>query len=634
MYTGDFDKYVRVVAATPSIEVANCSYNVKNICKLVEKAQEQKAHLLCLPELCITGSTCGDLFLQPTLINSAKEALAKLVDFCKGRDIVVVVGLPMEHEGRLYNTGAVIFNGQILGFVPKSCVSTHFSTFSGTKTVNRHGAEIPFGTDILFTCENMPNFTFAVEIGTDLLKPIPLSTRHAMAGATIILNLAATHEFAGKPAFRRGVVSGQSLRQVCGYVYANAGHGESTTDVVYGGHNVIAENGKILHESPPFDDGWAMSEIDLELLAHDRRKLTLSNKAEFSHTRVAFFMDNLGCQTLTRKIDPLPFVRDGEGAEEALTIQAAALAKRISHTGGNAVIGISGGLDSCLALLVTARAYALLGKPVSEIVAVTMPGFGTTTHTKGNALRLCEALGIPCREIDICGSVARHLEDIGHPEGVYDVVFENAQARMRTYVLMDIANKVNGPVIGTGSLSELALGWATYNGDHMSMYAVNSGVPKTLVRCLVEHVAANCESVDLQMVLESILATIVSPELLPAENGQITQITEDLVGPYQLHDFFIYHMLRRGRGPKSIFNLAKVAFDGKYTPSEIMYWQKTFYRRFFSQQFKRNCMPDGPQVVEISLSPRAGLQMPSDACAGLWLDELDSLRHIYTNISC
>ncbi|MCL2286191.1 MAG: NAD(+) synthase [Firmicutes bacterium] len=622
MQTKIFDKYVRAAAATPVIQVANCSYNVKNICGLIEKAQEQKMHLLCLPELCITGSTCGDLFLQPTLINSAKEALAVLVDFCKGKDVIVAVGLPLEYDGKLYNVAAIILDGQILGFVPKSCISQHFSSLSHTKTVNWHGMEIPFGTDILFTCKNMPDFTFAVEIGTDLLAPIPPGTRHAMAGAAIILNLAATHEFVGKPAFRRSVVSSQSLRQTCGYVYANAGHGESTTDLVFGGHNVIAENGQILQESPPFGDGWAVSEIDLELLAYDRKELPVSGTAQPSHLCVTFLAD-IGCENLTRKINPLPFVRDAEGAEEALTIQAAALAKRISHTNGAAVIGISGGLDSCLALLVTVRAYAFLGKPVSEITAVTMPGFGTTTHTKSNSLRLCKALGIRCREIDIRASVALHLEDINHPQGVYDIVFENAQARMRTYVLMDLANQVNGFVIGTGSLSELALGWATYNGDHMSMYAVNAGVPKTLVRCLVEHAAENSQCEELKTVLNSILATKVSPELLPAENDQITQITEDLVGPYELHDFFIYHLLRWGRGPKSIFNLAKLAFDGKYAPPEISHWQKIFYRRFFSQQFKRNCLPDGPQVVDISLSPRAGLQMPSDACVDAWLNEAE-----------
>ena len=618
-----FSDYVRVAAATPKIEVANCAYNADRIIELMKRAHAEGVHLLCLPELCITGATCGDLFLQSTLINSTKAALAKIVAASQSTDMVVVVGLPLAHKGRLYNVAAVLSQGKILGYVPKTNVSKPFVKLSESCWREEDGAAL--SPDMIFTCESSPNFKFAVEIGTDLFMPIPPSTRYVMNGANIVVNIAATSEFVGKPDFRRSVVSAQSARLECGYVYANAGHGESTTDTVFGGHSIIAENGTILQEAQPFGNGWAVSEIDLAALAHARQIDVPTVKPEeyvkFTFPAVDIL---LSCETLTRRIDPLPFAK---GAEEALAIQTAGLVKRLSHTNSIAVIGISGGLDSCLALLVTVRAYELLGKPVSEIIAVTMPCFGTTAHTKNNAHRLCEALGAHCREIDITASVTQHLKDINHPPDKHDIVFENAQARMRTYVLMDLANQVNGLVVGTGSLSELALGWATYNGDHMSMYAVNAGVPKTLVRHTVEHIADISDDVDLKKVLNSILATKVSPELLPAHNnGEISQVTEDLVGPYELHDFFIYHTLRFCRRPKAIFHLAQLAFGGKYTPEEILHWQRTFYRRFFSQQFKRSCMPDGPQVVEISLSPRGGFQMPSDASADAWLRELDEIN--------
>jgi len=629
-----FDEYICVAAVTPKIKVANCVYNAKIIAGIMEEAKAKQVKLLCLPELCITGSTCGDLFFQPALIDSAKMALDKLVEYSRGKDMIVVAGLPIAHMGKLYNVAAVFSQGQILGFVPKTNVSGPFSApckQRGMETISWYGSDIPFGTDILFANKNISDFTFAVEIGTDLLAPIPPSTRHALSGAVIIVNPAATPEFADKSALRRTVVTSQSLRLMCGYVYANAGCGESTTDAIFGGHNIVTENGVILQESLPFgNEGWAVTEIDLEALVHDRKKNIAFYSNPDNYITIPFSLDTADEKKLMRKIDPLPFIKCE--AEEALAIQAAGLAKRIEHTDSCAVIGVSGGLDSCLALLVTVRAYRMLGKPVSEIVAVTMPCFGTTSHTKNNAHSLCEAFGIPCREIDITASVTQHLKDIDHPQDKFDVVFENAQARMRTYVLMDLANQVNGLVIGTGSLSELALGWATYNGDHMSMYAVNAGVPKTLVRLLVQHTAENPDKflkgqspIKLKYVLDSILATKVSPELLPAHNDEITQITEELVGPYELHDFFIYHTLRFSRRPKTVLNLAKLAFVGKYTGDEILHWLKTFYRRFFSQQFKRNCLPDAPQVVEISLSPRGGFQMPSDAMVDVWLQELPTL---------
>ena len=620
----NFDDYIRVAAATPKIEVANCDYNADRIIELMKRAQAERVHLLCLPELCITGATCGDLFLQPTLIKSAKEALFKIVEASEAMDtdMVTVVGLPLEHEGRLYNAAAVILRGYILGYVPKTNVSKPFLELPEYIV---HDDGIPYATNVLFNCIEAKNFKFAIEIGTDLLMPIPPSTRHVMKGANIIVNIAATSEFVGKQDFRRNIVTAHSARLGCGYIYANAGYGESTTDAVFAGHSIIAENGVVLQESPPFGDGWIVTEIDLAALAH-ARKMGLPPVKMEAYSYLPFsapFMQAARCKTLTRKIDPLPFAK---GAEEALAIQAAGLAKRIAHTNSTAVIGISGGLDSCLALLVTVRAYQLLGRPISEIVAVTLPCFGTTSHTKNNAHRLCEALGVHCREIDITASVSQHLKDINHPLDKHDIVFENAQARMRTYVLMDLANQANGLVIGTGSLSELALGWATYNGDHMSMYAVNAGVPKTLVRHMVEHIADTGDDVDLKKVLNSILATKVSPELLPAQNGEISQITEDLVGPYVLHDFFIYHTLRFCRRPRAIFYLAQLAFDGKYSAKEILHWQKIFYRRFFSQQFKRSCLPDGPQVVEVSLSPRSGFQIPSDASGEAWLRELDEIN--------
>ena len=618
-----YDGFVRVAAAAPKIKVADCDYNADRIIERMAQAGAEKVHLLCLPELCITGSTCGDLFLQPTLINSAKEALGKIVAAGKDMDMVVVVGLPLVYETRLYNVAAVFLRGQILGYVQKAAKTTEKYFAKADNIPGKHeGADI--GVDLFFACETDERFVFKVELGDDL----PLA-----GGAPVVANISAKAAVMGGSKFNRDLAVWQSAQGVCGYVYANAGFGESSTDKVYPGHHLIAENGTLLAESPPFatlgdtlGNGLAISEIDLGGLAHIRTQQEAYAATAQWDTWVPFALKP-ACTTLKRKISPVPFV-ENSFPEEALAIQAAGLAKRLSHTNGRAVIGVSGGLDSCLALLVTAKAYEMLGKPLSDIVAVTMPGFGTTAHTKNNALALCKALGIPCRDIDITAAVTRHLQDIDHPPGCYDVVFENAQARMRTYVLMDLANQVNGQVIGTGSLSELALGWATYNGDHMSMYAVNAGVPKTLVRHIIGHVSLISGNSALKTVLGSILATPVSPELLPANNGKISQITEDLVGPYELHDFFICHTLRFGRGPRAVFTLAKLAFNGKYTGAEILHWQKTFYRRFFSQQFKRSCLPDGPQVVDISLSPRAGFHMPSDASAEVWLRELACIEQL------
>jgi NAD+ synthase (glutamine-hydrolysing) len=634
-----FEGYVPVAAATPVIRVADCAYNAGQALALIKKAARENVQLLCLPELCITGYTCGDLFLQESLLDSARNALDTLVKESENENVLVAAGLPLAHNGKLFNVAAVFCRGRILGFVPKTHIPNYNEFYElrhftpGSPDV-RHipfcGRDIPFGTKQLFRCDDVPEFTLAVEICEDLWAPNPPGTLHAMAGATIIANLSASDETIGKAAYRRMLAAGQSARLLCAYVYADAGYGESSTDMVFTGHNLICENGAILSESPPFGDGWAVSEIDTGSLIHDRRRINTFSGACEGYAVSSFSLERRGV-SLTRFIDPAPFVPGNKlekeaVCEEILNIQAAGLAKRLEHTAcQTAVLGISGGLDSSLALLVAVRAFAKRGAPPSGILAVTMPCFGTSERTKGNARSLCDVLGVSCREIDISGSVRLHLQDIGHSEEDRNVVYENAQARTRTLALMDLANQSGGIVIGTGDLSELALGWATYNGDHMSMYAVNAGVPKTLVRHIVKHAAETCGNKKLSAVLEDILDTPVSPELLPPEEGQISQRTEQLVGPYELHDFFLYHVLRWGRRPAEIFGLACIAFSGAYPDGEILKWLEVFYRRFFTQQFKRSCMPDGPKVGSVTLSPRGDWRMPSDAAFDGWLRELEGL---------
>lgn len=631
--------FVKVAAVTPKIKVADTKYNAELILDMMKESTRQGAKIVVFPELCLTGYTCQDLFLQERLLQGAKDALMKLVKESASLDAIFFVGLPFEILGKLYNVAAVFSHGEVLGLVPKSYLpnynefyeARHFVSGAelATEVVLPDGSCVPADRDLLFVCEQMPKLRIGVELCEDLWTPNPPSISHALAGASVLVNLSASNELTGKDSYRRELVSGQSARLLAAYIYASAGEGESTQDLVFSGHNIIAENGQILAESKRFGHGILYSEIDVERLCAQRRRMTTFVTEDQTHTEILFSL-KIEETKLTRFIDPAPFVpTDRQNREkrcdEILMIQAMGLKKRLEHTGANAVVGISGGLDSTLALLVTVRAFDLCGRDHKEITAVTMPGFGTTDRTYDNAVKLIQSLGAEFVEVDICQAVNVHFSDIGQDPSVHDVTYENSQARERTQILMDIANKKNALVIGTGDLSELALGWATYNGDHMSMYAVNASVPKTLVRHLVRYYADTCEDKQLSDTLYDVLDTPVSPELLPPEDGKISQKTEDLVGPYELHDFFLYYMLRQGFSPAKIYRLAKIAFAGTYEDAFILKWLKTFCRRFFAQQFKRSCLPDGPKVGSVAVSPRGDLRMPSDACATLWMEELNTL---------
>ena len=631
--------FVKAAAVTPKIKVADTKYNAELILDMMKESARQGAKIVVFPELCLTGYTCQDLFLQERLLQGAKDALMKLVKESASLDAIFFVGLPFEILGKLYNVAAVFSHGEVLGLVPKSYLpnynefyeARHFVSGAelATEVVLPDGSCVPADRDLLFVCEQMPKLRIGVELCEDLWTPNPPSISHALAGASVLVNLSASNELTGKDSYRRELVSGQSARLLAGYIYASAGEGESTQDLVFSGHNIIAENGQILAESKRFGHGILYSEIDVERLCAQRRRMTTFVTEDQTHTEILFSL-KIEETKLTRFIDPAPFVpTDRQNREkrcdEILMIQAMRLKKRLEHTGANAVVGISGGLDSTLALLVTVRAFDLCGRDHKGITAVTMPGFGTTDRTYDNAVKLIQSLGAEFVEVDICQAVNVHFSDIGQDPSVHDVTYENSQARERTQILMDIANKKNALVIGTGDLSELALGWATYNGDHMSMYAVNASVPKTLVRHLVRYYADTCEDKQLSDTLYDVLDTPVSPELLPPEDGKISQKTEDLVGPYELHDFFLYYMLRQGFSPAKIYRLAKIAFAGTYEDAFILKWLKTFCRRFFAQQFKRSCLPDGPKVGSVAVSPRGDLRMPSDACATLWMEELNTL---------
>ncbi len=633
--------FVKVAAITPDMRVADVDYNTAEICKNIGEAVEAGAKVLVFPELAITGYTCGDLFFQDALLKSAEEGLRKIVEYTKGKDALIFVGLPFVHAGKLYNVAAALNDGELLGFTTKTFLPNYDEFYEmryfqpGPTTLEQilfDGKQVAFGPQILFECREMKELVVAAEICEDVWAPVPPSVPAAIQGATIIVNCSASDESVGKETYRRELIKGQSAKLISGYIYASTGYGESTTDLVFGGHDLIAEKGMILTESERFRNGIVYSEIDVKRLAWERRKNTTFQMTHFPYetVRVPFSL-KVEETELTRKILQTPFVPETETeknlyCKETLMIQAMALKKRLDHTNcKSAVVGISGGLDSTLAILVTAKAYDLLGLDRKDILGVTMPCFGTTDRTYQNACLLVEKLGATLKEVDIKEAVTLHFKGIEHDMNVHDVTYENSQARERTQVLMDIANQTNGMVIGTGDMSELALGWATYNGDHMSMYAVNASLPKTFIKHVVKYYAEMCEEKELKEVLLDILDTPVSPELLPPKDGEIAQKTEDLVGPYELHDFYLYYMLRYGYEPSKIYRLAKYAFEGVYDDETTLKWLKKFYWRFFSQQFKRSCVPDGPRVSGMSLSPRGDWRMPSDACVAVWIKELEEL---------
>ena len=636
--------FVRAAAVTPAIRVGDVAYNADQIRKGMEEAERAGASIVVFPELCITGYTCSDLFLQEVLLRRAKEELLALAEETKGKELLVFVGLPLEVDGRLYNVAAVLHQGEVKAFIPKTFIP-NYSEFYEVRHFTK-GPSCPrkitwmpgqacwFGTDVLLACQELPDLVLAAEICEDVWAPGPPSVRHALSGATVLVNLSASDETTGKDEYRRMLIKSQSARLLAGYIYCSAGEGESSTDLVFSGHDLIAENGSILKESARFGHGMICADLDVSRLKAERRRMTTFEMEDGAdYVRIPFSLP-LRDLELERFIDPAPFVPSRQEdrrkrCEEIFTIQAMGLKKRLEHTGcKSAVIGISGGLDSTLALLVTSRAFSLLGLSPSLITAVTMPCFGTTDRTYTNACTLTKKLGASLKEVDIKEAVTLHFRDIEQDPACHDVTYENGQARERTQVLMDIANKSGGMVIGTGDMSELALGWATYNGDHMSMYGVNASIPKTLVRHLVSYVCGDkAESEpELSHVLADILDTPVSPELLPAINGQISQKTEDLVGPYELHDFFLYYAIRWAFPPRKVLRLAEHAFGRSYDRATILKWEKTFYRRFFNQQFKRSCLPDGPKVGSVTLSPRGDWRMPSDAVAVLWLEELEALE--------
>ena len=633
--------FVKVAAATPDIRVADVEFNTQNIINAMEEAQKNGAKILVFPELCVTGYTCSDLFDHSVLLKASRKALLEIAENTNDKDMLVFVGAPLEVNGKLYNVAAAMNQGEIIGFTTKTFLPNYGEFYEmrqftpGPQTVREitfEGKKIPFGPQILFQAEGMEELVVAAEICEDGWSPVPPSIQAALEGATVIVNCSASDETIGKDTYRRALISGQSARLISGYIYANAGEGESTTDLVFGGHNIIAENGTILKESSRYVNEIIYSEIDLQRITGERRKnTTFQPLDEETLVRVPFTVEETKT-FLTRTFPKKPFVPSDEQTraqrcEEILTIQAMGLKKRLAHTNARtAVVGISGGLDSTLALLVTARAFDMLGRDKKDIIAVTMPCFGTTDRTYQNACEMSKKVGATLIEVPIADAVNVHFRDIGHDPEDHSVTYENCQARERTQVLMDIANKTWGMVIGTGDLSELALGWATYNGDHMSMYGVNASVPKTLVRHLVKYAADDTKDEALKNVLYDVLDTPVSPELLPPKDGDIAQKTEDLVGPYELHDFFLYFMLRFGYEPSKIFRIACMTFDGEYDKETIFKWLETFCRRFFSQQFKRSCLPDGPKVGTVALSPRGDWRMPSDACVAVWMKDLEACR--------
>ena len=637
------DGFIKVAAASPSLKVGNPSFNKDRIIKLMNEADRKGVKVLVFPELSITGYTAGDLFFQSALLESATEALLEIAEASAALDVLSFVGYPLRYNGKLYNTAAAVKGGRILAFVAKRNLP-NYSEFYEERwftpspkenlVLESEDGDILFGSRIIFSASFPSSLKIAAEICEDLWVPDPPSTHHAAAGATVLVNLSASDEIIGKSEYRRALVSGQAARTVSAYIYADASEGESTTDMVFTGSNVISENGTILASVEYSCDSLLITEVDTDRLERERaaRNTYMTEEDGYDYIDIEFDEEET---LLTRPIDPHPFVPSDEGrrrerCEKILTLQALGLKRRLSHTKSRkVVVGLSGGLDSTLALLVAVRAFDMLALDRKGIVAITMPCFGTTGRTKSNAEKLALAEGVDFRTIDIGESVKSHFRDIGQSMDDLSVTFENGQARERTQVLMDVANKEGALVIGTGDLSELALGWATYNGDHMSMYGVNGGVPKTLVRHLVRYVAETTSIKEEAEVLLDILATPVSPELLPARNGEISQVTEDLVGPYELHDFFLYNMVRLSFSPGKIFRLASIAFSGIYDCETIYKWERTFIKRFFQQQFKRSCLPDGPKVGTITLSPRSDWRMPSDGDSEIWLKALDEEWEIH-----
>ena len=634
------DGFISVACGAPKLRLADCHYNAEQTFSMMRQAEKAGAKVLVLPELGLTGYTCGDLFYQDTLLRSAEEALATVLAATRPLEIITALGMPVQVNNKLYNCAVIIQKGEVLGVVPKTNLPNYGESYerrqfapapAENSTILLLGQHVPFGTNLVFSCAGMPELTLGFEICEDLDAPMSPSVALAAAGATIIGNLAAASDIVGADKYRRHLVTMQSAKLLCGYLYASSGEGESTSDSVFGAHQIMAENGHLLQESR-FEGGLRMTEIDVAKLVYERRRT--QRFTEDGKAMVIPFEQTMTETKLTRYVAPMPFVPENKEerdrrCQEILFIASLGLKQRMEHTGAKtAVIGLSGGLDSTLAVLITGLAMKMLNRPMTDIVAVTMPCFGTTDRTKNNAVILAEQMGATLRTVDISASVRSHFKDIGHSMDDHSVTFENGQARERTQVLMDIANATGGLVIGTGDLSELALGWCTYNGDHMSMYAVNCSIPKTLVRHLVGYLAKDNEGKDeaLHDVLEDILDTPVSPELLPAVLGQISQKTEDLVGPYELHDFFLYYMLRWGFSPAKIYRLAVYALGDRYSREVILKWLKTFYRRFFTQQFKRNCVPDGPKIGSVAMSPRGDWRMPSDAKWAIWQAELETLE--------
>ena len=631
--------FVRVGAIVPKLKVADVEFNCNEIIKQIESASNNKIQIAVFPELCVTGYTCQDLFEQDTLLEYAEKVLNKILDYTNKLDIICIIGMPIKSENQLFNTAVVIQKGKILGIVPKTFIPNYGEFyekrwFASSKNANKKeieilGQRIPFGTDLLFKDKENNEICFGIEICEDIWAVEPPSNKLALLGANIIFNLSASNEVIGKKEYRRELVKMQSAKTISGYVYCSSGVNESTSDVVFSGESMIFENGSCLANNERFDfeSNMIFTEIDTKKLANDRRKNIsfMGNPVDLEYREIEInISDNI--ENLTREYSKTPFVPEdkkkiSEICEEILNIQSYGLAKRLLHTNINkTVIGISGGLDSTLAFLVIIKAYEILNIPKENIIAITMPGFGTTSRTHNNSMKLINEYGATFREINITKSSLQHFEDIGHDKNIKDVTYENAQARERTKILMDIANKENGLVIGTGDLSELALGWCTYNGDHMSMYAVNASIPKTLVKYIIKWVAENSKE-ECKNIINDILDTPISPELLPPdEKGNIEQKTEEQVGPYILHDFFLYHFLRYGAEPKKIYILACKTFKQDFKEEEIKHWLQVFIKRFFTQQFKRNCMPDGPKVGTVSLSPRGDLRMPSDASYNIWLN--------------